>query len=95
MRASRTCVAAAGPEGPIGSSSDIDGTHLLRHAALTKLTLYGVAAFEGCVQAGDWIGLRSTSESGPVGASRSVLAMYSHDRTRKTLFIGSAVAVVE
>ena len=26
------------------------------HAALTELTLDGVAAFEGCVQASDWIG---------------------------------------
>ena len=28
------------------------------HAALTKLTLYGIAAFEGCVQAGDRVGHR-------------------------------------
>ena len=44
------------------------------------LTLDGVAAFEGGVQACDWTGhvahseirLRSTSESGAVGASRSL-----------------------
>ena len=49
------------------------------HAALAQFTVDGVAVFEGCVQTGDGIGqgayssirLRSTSESGPVGASRS------------------------
>ena len=34
-----------------------------RHATLAQLTLYGVAAFEGCVQTSDWIRHRVRPES--------------------------------
>ena len=35
----------------IGISDNLDR----RHTALTEFTLDGVAAFKGCVEAGDWI----------------------------------------